>query len=46
VEGGELTVEAWVLLAILVCPLTMGLMMFFMMRGKGHGRERGDDGDA
>lgn len=26
----------WVLAALLVCPLVMGLMMFFMMRGK-HG---------
>ncbi len=26
----------WVLAALLVCPLVMGLMMLFMMRGK-HG---------
>lgn len=24
----------WVFAALLVCPLMMGLMMFFMMRGK------------
>jgi len=29
----------WVLAALLVCPLTMGLMMFFMMRGKRGGSD-------
>jgi len=28
----------WVLAALLVCPLVMGLMMFFMMRGKHGGK--------
>lgn len=37
--------EAWVLIA-LVCPLTMGAMMLYMMRGKrGHGRDSDSNGD-
>ncbi len=36
----------WVFAAVLVCPLAMGLMMFFMMRGRrgdgGAGGERGE----
>ena len=32
----------WVLAALVVCPVTMGLMMFFMMRGKHGGNEEGD----
>jgi hypothetical protein len=37
--------EAIWLLAILVCPAVMGVMMFFMMRGRRHGRH-GSDGDG
>lgn len=35
--------DALVLLVLLACPVTMGLVMFFMMRGmRGHGRDRED----
>ena len=42
--GGELAVEALLLLALLVCPLTMVAAMFLMMRGmRGQDRDRNDD---
>lgn len=34
----------WVLAPILICPVVMGLMMLFMMRGrKNEGSERASD---
>ncbi len=33
----------WVFAAVLVCPLAMGLMMVFMMRGKHGGGGAGDE---
>lgn len=35
----------WVLAAILVCPIVMGTMMLFMMRGKksGSAEQSGED---
>jgi hypothetical protein len=35
----------WILLAVLICPLVMGGMMYLMMRG-GRGRGRADGGDS
>ncbi len=34
----------WLFAAVLLCPLTMGLMMLFMMRGKRGGAGAGDEG--
>jgi flagellar basal body-associated protein FliL len=35
----------WILLVVLICPLVMGAMMFFMMRGK-HGRHSSGRADG
>lgn len=43
-RGGVVAMEAIWLLAILACPLVMGVMMFLMMRGMR--RDRGAPGRA
>lgn len=38
--------EGWILLAVLVCPVVMGTMMFLMWRGMRHRNDSGAESQS